>query len=192
MKPVERPHRAVWPGDLERSVAEEVERRFGRDIDFPGREVEPFDGPKEGVLGVESGWILVCVRPRLEKEGGGVTTACPPERAASAVVNAVPHREEHVVVPFHGERPVERREDGPRIAEVGVRQRLTTDGVEGRHAEEGRADPVAADVEEVDRDMVVVEAVVAEGVAPQVGRGDEPPVGADSGQVSRGGRSERT
>ena len=35
--------------------------------------------------------------------------------------------------------------------------------------------------------MVVVEAVVAEGVAPQIGRGDEAPVGADSGQVARGG-----
>ena len=41
------------------------------------------------------------------------------------------------------------------------------------------ADAVAADVEQVEGEVVVVEPVVAERVAAQLGRGDEPPVGPD-------------
>jgi len=74
---------------------------------------------------------------------------------------------------------VQRVDDLGRVAEVGLRQRLGAEGVEGRDREQGRADAVAADVEQVHGEVVVVDPAVAERVAPELGRGDEPPVGPD-------------
>ena len=99
--------------------------------------------------------------------------------AGGPVVDAVPDREVQAVLLVHLERPVQGGEDLAGLAEVGLGQRLRPQGVQGRDREQGGADAVAADVEQVEGEVVVVEPVVAERVAAQVGGGDEPPVGPD-------------
>ena len=100
----------------------------------------------------------------------------PPRRL---VIDAVPDGEVQAVLLVHLERVVERGEHLAGLAEVGLGQRLRPQRVHGRDREQGRADAVAADVQQVEGEMVVVEPVVAERIAAQLGRGDEPPVGPD-------------
>ena len=66
----------------------------------------------------------------MDEEGRGVPSAGPAQPAAAVVVDPVPDREEHVIVALHRKGPIQCREDGRRIPEIGVWQRLTADGIE--------------------------------------------------------------
>ena len=93
------------------------------------------------------------------------------------VVDAVPDREEEPVLLLHLEGIVEGCKNLARHAEIGLGKGLRAQGVHGRDREQCRADSVAADIEQVEGEMVVIEPVIAKRIAAQLGRGDEPPVG---------------
>lgn len=101
------------------------------------------------------------------------------EPTCRPVVDPVPDREEQAVLLVHLERLVQGGQDLARVSEIGLRQRLRPQGVQGRDRQQRRADSVAAHVEQVKGEVVLVDPVVAERVAPQLGRRDEPPVGQD-------------
>ena len=99
--------------------------------------------------------------------------------AGLAVEHAVPDGEVQAVVLLHLERAVERGSTCGRIAKVDVGQRPRANGVHRGHREQRRFHPVAADVEQEHRQVIVVQPVITEGVATELHRGDEPPVGRD-------------
>ena len=64
-----------------------------------------------------------------------------------------------------------------RVAEVGIGERRRPEHIDRGHREQRRADAVPAHVEQVEGHVVVVDVVMAEGIAAEFGRGDQEPVG---------------
>src|SRR5450756_893203 len=106
--------------------------------------------------------------------------ACVPEFAADLVEHAIPCREVEIVVLLHRERPVERPKDLRRHSEISIRKRLGSKRVEHRYRQQRRADAMAANIEQVHREMVLVDPMIAERVAAQLKRGDKTPVRTDA------------
>ena len=96
--------------------------------------------------------------------------------AGGAVIDAVPDGAEQLAVALHLVGLVERGEHLRGAAEVGARQGLRAQRVGDRHRQQRRAHAVAADVDQVEREVLVVDPVVAEGIAAQLGRRNEAPV----------------
>ncbi len=78
------------------------------------------------------------------------------------------------------------------IKKIDVGQRSRADDVDGGHGEQGGADTVAADIEQVDGEMGVVDPVVAEGVAAELGGGIVCPDDPKAASPSARGRMETT
>ena len=93
------------------------------------------------------------------------------------VHDAVPNREEHVVLPVHGKREVERSQDGGGIREVHVRHRAVAEDVHDGDGQQGRADSMTADVQHVEGEAAFIQPVIAERVAAELITGQEAPVG---------------
>ncbi len=86
-----------------------------------------------------------------------------------------------------------RGEDLAWITEIGLQgSDCGAECVQGGDGQQRRTDAVTADVEQVEGEVLVVEPVVTERVAAQVGGGDESPVGPDRSFLSFSGRSDRT
>jgi hypothetical protein len=98
---------------------------------------------------------------------GGVAVG---QRAGAAVVDAVEGGEVLAALPLHLEDVVKPGHHRAGAAEVGLRQRPGREQVGGRHGQEREADPVAADVGQVDGQVVRTQPVVAEQVAAELGR----------------------
>ncbi len=95
------------------------------------------------------------------------------------VKHTIPDREKQTVLLVHLESVIECAQDLARQAEIRLWQRLRSESIHGRDRKQGRADAVAADIQQVKGEMVVIEPVIAERVTPQLGRGNESPVGDD-------------
>ena len=95
------------------------------------------------------------------------------------VIDAIPDREIEPVLLLHLKRVVEGAKHLTWHPEISLGKGLRAQGIHGGDREQGRADSVAADVEQVKGEMVVIEPVIAERIATQLGRGNEPPVGLD-------------
>jgi hypothetical protein len=78
---------------------------------------------------------------------------------------------------LHLERFVHAREHCRRVAEIQIGQGLGTQRLERGDREQRRADAVAADVEQVEGEVVVVDPVVPEGIAAELCRGHVAPLG---------------
>jgi hypothetical protein len=79
---------------------------------------------------------------------------------------------------FHRKRVVERLQHRGRITKIRARRECgSAQHVDDGDGEQRRADAVAADIQQVDGEMIVVDAVVAEGIAAELGGGHQQPVG---------------
>ena len=103
--------------------------------------------------------------------GRGVAQA-----TGGTVIDAVPDGAEQLVVALHLVGLIERGEHLPGPAEIGPRQGLRAQRVGDRHRQDGSAHAMAADVDQVEREVLGVDPVVAERIAAQLGRGNEAPV----------------
>lgn len=109
------------------------------------------------------------------------------EPARTAVEDAVPQGEVEVVVLLHRERLVHRRRDGGGVGDVHAGQPARAKRVERGDPVQRRAHSVAADVDQRDREVIVVEPAVREGVATEMGGGLEAPFRDDPARaVERG------
>ena len=121
-----------------------------------------------------------------EQNGGRMAAAGVGDIAPPDMVNPIPNREEHLVVPVHLEHVVEGTEDGVGLTGIDPGQRSGADDIHDGHGKERGADAMRADVEEVKREMIGVEPAIVEDVAAQLGGGEETPFSADGLFAGRG------
>ena len=183
---VQRHHRPVGAADLEGAVAEHVEAAARRDLDLPRRPLAVRDEADCGPFALQP--LDPGRRPSRgrEQQRRRMSRAGELERARGRLVDAVPDREVQIVVALHLVDGVERGEHLRRIAEIDVRQRAGPQRVEGADREQRGADAVAAHVEQIDREVLRVDPVIAEGIPAEPGRRDEAPVGRERRGHRRG------
>ena len=98
------------------------------------------------------------------------------QAAGGPMIDAVPDGEVQLVVMFHLVGLVQRAEHFLRQAEVGVPQGAGAQRVGDGDRQQGGADAVTADVQEVEREVLGIDPVVAERVSAELGGRNEPPV----------------
>lgn len=150
--------------DFVNAVAKDIEDIVGVDGDVVGGEGDARHAADDHAWSGEFFDLVV-----LDEDGGRVAAAGVEEVSGGFVVDAVPEGEVHLVLFFHVEGFVHAGEDGGGVEEVDACEALGAEDVDGGDGEEGGADAMAADVEEVEGEVVVVDPVVAKGVAPEVG-----------------------
>ncbi len=79
-----------------------------------------------------------------------------------AVVDAVPDGEIEIVLAVHLKRLIQRAQHRFRRAEIGVQQGAGAEGIGGGDGEQRGADAVAADVQQVDGEVLSVNPVITE------------------------------
>src|SRR5262249_40995942 len=76
-------------------------------------------------------------------------------------------------------------EDGSGVAEVDIGESLRTKRIQGGNGEEGGADSVAADIQQIEGEVLGVDPVVPEGIASQLSCRHVTPGGADVSVLDR-------
>ena len=102
-------------------------------------------------------------RSARSKHGGWVSGARVQETPVKRVEHAVPDGDEHVAVAFHRKRIVQGPQHRTGIEEVGgLVKAMMPDGLNHARRVQGRADAAPADVQGIDREVMVVQPVIAE------------------------------
>ncbi len=117
-------------------------------------------------------------RIAFEKQRVGVAAAGPRQIPLRAIEDAVPDREALVAVGLHRKRVVQGGKDLAGDAKIGVRQRARAEHVHDRDREQRRIEAVPRHIDQIQRQVVGIEPMIAETVAPKIGGGNVAPVGA--------------
>ena len=166
---------AVGPGDFVDAVTEEVKLGGRRNRGARGRIDEIGHGADDGTAGLKAR----SARLLGDKDGGVMTAAGVEKFAGGPVINAVPDGEVFVVVLGHGKGAVEPGQDRAGITKVDAAQALGAEDIQDGTAEERGADPVAGDIEEIEREGFTIERMITEAVAAEMRTGQVAPLGGD-------------
>src|SRR5207249_619250 len=90
-----------------------------------------------------------------------------------------------VVLTFHRKRAAQRRQDLAWIAEIRAREGLGAQNVHDRDGEQGCADAVGTNIQQVNGEVIRVEPVIAEGIPAQLTGRNEAPVGVNFARQGR-------
>ena len=116
---------------------------------------------------------------RMDQDGRRVAAAGVAQLPPASGVDPVPSGEEHVIVLLHREGVVEAGEDGGGIVKIGPRERRGAQHIDDTYGKKGRPHAMAAYIQQVEGEMVVVEPMIAEGVPAQLRGGHKDPVRCD-------------
>ena len=89
------------------------------------------------------------------------------QRASAGVVDAVPHGGELVAVLVHGKGAVQRGQYHRGVSEIRAWQGLSSESGEDRDRQQRRAHAVSTHIQQVKRQAVLIEPVMAEQVAAE-------------------------
>ena len=163
-------HLVVCDGDFVRSVAVHQQLIMGLDDSCRFRELQARKCADchVSLVAQEPGGhranIARVVTINAEQDRGRVSSGRIPQLTASPIMDAVPDRKEHIVLVFHGKRIVEGGKDRTRVPKIGTRHRLRPQDIDDGCGQEGSADAVPADINQVNRKMVRADVVVTKRV----------------------------
>ena len=101
--------------------------------------------------------------------------------AAWCVIHAIPECEVEVVLLLHWKSAVQGRENLAGMLEINSRERARAQDMDSRNREKTRADAVPADIQQVNRKMLRIDPMVAEGIPRKLARGTVFPVHRERG-----------
>ena len=150
--------------DFKDAVAKNQQARTERHGTGPGREIDFGEHAHNRASGRQK------ERSRLatnQKNGWGVTTAAPSQRPVRPIVNAIPDRKEPIAVAFALEGVIESGQHLIGLPHIGCCKRTRADHVCHGDRNQRGIQPVARDVNQVKREVIVINPMITDGVAAE-------------------------